>query len=67
MTNEREANIEENVMKISSWYCINLPLAPSLRGKVVVEKRLKDSFLTCWTYGRSGTRVMTLLMYIKYL
>jgi len=35
------------------------------RGNVVVEKRLKGSFLTCWTYGRSGTRVMTLLMYIK--
>ena len=35
------------------------------RGNVVTEKRLKDSFLTCWTYGRSGTRAMTLLMYIK--
>ena len=34
-------------------------------GSVVVEKGLKDSFLTCQSYGRSGTRVMTLLMYIK--
>ena len=40
MTNEREANVEENVMKISSWYCINLPLAPSIRGNVATGKRI---------------------------
>ena len=41
MTNEREANVEENVMKISSWYCINLPLAPSMRGNVATERGIR--------------------------